>query len=59
MLVAAMLPFAHAGALLAQEVAKPGPPPPGNPLLAYFIALVLFGVVAAGALKGAKRSHQD
>ena len=57
-IVAVLLTLAPAVSLLAQET-KPGPPQPASPLFNYFIALVLFDVVAAGALKGAKRSHQD
>ena len=60
-LIGLMTLAATAGPLLAQAAAeaKPGPPPPANPLVGYFIALLLVGVVCVGAMKSAKRSHQD
>ncbi|MBI1372685.1 MAG: hypothetical protein GC159_07970 [Phycisphaera sp.] len=45
--------------LLAQIPPKPGPPPDNRSLIPYFIAFVLTFIVGVGAMKGAKRSHQD
>jgi len=45
--------------VLADIPSKPGPPPENRSLLPYAIAIILTACVCIGAMKGAKRSHQD